>query len=313
MTWRIQSDKSTGTRTGTKNAQDWNEDGIKHNRDSQTTIWQRRWESGEYLNVVWWAAADDDWINWIVDQRWWVGTPTHTHTHINNEHETRRKHRIHEPWQYPPPPLGTPPGVPRLPYLSIVIIDKGVVQDVSSPYPTSLLWTVTFPVHQVLKSASPPSWVQNIIDRISGSPVYESRRGGERGGTGAGGLIRERKTGFILDAWKTGWILLYAGGRLRRTATGLMILVTVNGPMNLGASLLDTERRGMFLVESHTFWPATYTGGLDRWRSALTLVRDPTWSRVSRALVQVRWHLWTKAWAEGTATSDSRLGKIGGW
>ncbi len=81
----------------------------------------------------------------------------------------------------PPPPLGTPPGVPRLPYLSIVIIDKGVVQDVSSRYPTSLLWTVTFPVHQVLKSASPPSWVQNTIDRISGFPVYESRRGGNRG------------------------------------------------------------------------------------------------------------------------------------
>ncbi len=41
--------------------------------------------------------------------------------------------------------------------------------------------------------------------------------------------------------------------RLRRTATGLMILVTVNGPMNLGASLLHTVWRGMFLDESHTF------------------------------------------------------------
>ncbi len=40
---------------------------------------------------------------------------------------------------------------------------------------------------------------------------------------------------------------------MRRTATGLRILVTGNGPMNLGASLLQTERSGMFLEESHTF------------------------------------------------------------
>jgi hypothetical protein len=79
-----------------------------------------------------------------------------------------------------PPSLGTPPGVPRLPYLPIVIIDKGVIQDVSSRYPTSLLRTVTFPVHQVLESASPPSRVQNTIDRISRFPVYETRRGGNR-------------------------------------------------------------------------------------------------------------------------------------
>ncbi len=38
---------------------------------------------------------------------------------------------------------------------------------------------------------------------------------------------------------------------MRWTATGLMIFVTVNGPMNLGASLLQTVQRGMFLDESH--------------------------------------------------------------
>ncbi len=209
----------------------------------------------------------------------------------------------------PPPPLGTPPGVPSQTYLPIVIIDKGVIQNVPSRYPTSLLRTVTFPVHQVLKSASPPSRVQNTTYRISKFPIYESRRGGTR----TGGLIREKNTGLIFDTWKAGWILLYAGGSLSRIVTGLMILVTGNGPINLGANLLETERSRMFLVESHTLWPTTYTGGFDRWRSALAFMRLPTWSRVSRALVQVRWHLWMKAWAEGTATSDSRLRKIGGW
>ena len=80
-----------------------------------------------------------------------------------------------------PPPLGTPHGVPRLPYLSIVIIDKRVIQDVTSRNPTSLLRTVTFPIHQVLKSASPPPRIQDATDRIGWFPVYESRRWGNRG------------------------------------------------------------------------------------------------------------------------------------
>ncbi|KAL0147263.1 hypothetical protein M9458_057429, partial [Cirrhinus mrigala] len=67
------------------------------------------------------------------------------------------------------------------PYPLIVIIDKGVIQDVSGRYPTSLLRTVTFPVHQVLVSAPPPPRIQNTIDRIGGFPVYESRRWGNRG------------------------------------------------------------------------------------------------------------------------------------
>ncbi len=150
-------------------------------------------------------------------------------------------------------PLRTPPDVPRWTYLTIVIIDKRVIQYVSSRHPTPLLRTVTLPVHQVLESASPPPRVQNTRDRINRFPIYESRRWRNR----VCGLMEAWKTGFNLETWKTEWILLYAGGSLRRTATGLMILVTVNGPMNLGASLLQTVRRGMFLDESHTFWPTT--------------------------------------------------------
>ncbi|XDV31389.1 hypothetical protein PO909_034088 [Leuciscus waleckii] len=62
----------------------------------------------------------------------------------------------------------------RLLYLSIVIIDKGVIQNVSRRNPTPLLRTVTFPVHQVLDSASPPPRVQNTIYRISRFPIYEA-------------------------------------------------------------------------------------------------------------------------------------------
>ena len=79
-----------------------------------------------------------------------------------------------------PPPLGTPLGVPRRIYLSIEIIDKGVIQNVPSRYPTSLLRAVTLPVHQVLESASPPSRVQNTIDRKGGFPINKSWRRGNR-------------------------------------------------------------------------------------------------------------------------------------
>ncbi len=127
-------------------------------------------------------------IDWLMEYswRWWenqvisgnahMKQSVHTHTHT---HKTRKKQRINKPWQYPPL-LGTPPGVPRQTYLPIVIIDKGVIQDVPSRYPTSLLRTVTFPVHQVLESASPPSRVQNTVDRICRFPIYESRRWGNR-------------------------------------------------------------------------------------------------------------------------------------
>ncbi len=79
-----------------------------------------------------------------------------------------------------PLPLGAPLGAPSRPYLLIVIINKGVIQYVPGRNPTSLLRSVTLPVHQVLKSLSPPPRVQNTIDRIGGLPIYESRRGRNR-------------------------------------------------------------------------------------------------------------------------------------
>ncbi len=108
-------------------------------------------------------------------------TPTHIYTHTHHNSNTGREGSNELVNRDSTPLLRTPPGVPRFPYLSIVIIDKRVIQYVSSRYPTSLLRTVTLPVHQVLKSASPPSWVQNTIYRKCGFPVYESRRGGEPG------------------------------------------------------------------------------------------------------------------------------------
>ncbi len=51
------------------------------------------------------------------------------------------------------------------------------------------------PIPPSTESTSPPPRVQNTIDRICWFPVYE--RGG--GGTGAGGLRGERKTGLILE------------------------------------------------------------------------------------------------------------------
>ena len=116
---------------------------------------------------------------------WWpletLINTTSNHTHTITFTQTHQ-HETADSWTVTVPlSLGTPPGVPRQPYLSIVIIDKGVIQNVSSRYPTSLLRTVTLPVHQVLKSASPPSRVQNAMYQISGFPIYESRRWGNRG------------------------------------------------------------------------------------------------------------------------------------
>ncbi len=151
-------------------------------------------------------------------------TPAHTHTHTTERGWDR------EPMNRDStPPLGAPLGAPSRSYLLIVIINKGVIQYVPGRNPTSLLRTVTLPVHQVLESSSPPPRVQNTIYRIGGFPIYESRRGRNRS--------RRIKT--------------------RRTVTGLIILETGNGPINLGASLLHTDWSGMFLVESHTFWPTT--------------------------------------------------------
>ncbi len=98
------------------------------------------------------------------------------------------------------PPLVAPLGAPSRPYLLIVIINKGVIQYVSGRNPTSLLRTVTLPVHQVLKSSSPPPRVQNTIDRIGGFPIYESRRGRNRSRR----IKMRPKNGLILDTWNAG-------------------------------------------------------------------------------------------------------------
>ncbi len=88
-----------------------------------------------------------------------------------------------------------------------------------------------------------------------------------------------------------------------------MILVTVNGPMNLGASLLQMVRRGMFLDESHTsdrrHRREALTGGDQPWPWCV----PPTWRRVCLALLQVRRHLWTNAWAEGDRDFGFQTGK----
>ncbi len=124
-----------------------------------------------------------------IAQRWWLSaganqpqshTPTDTCSHIRTQ--TRHgEDGTGNPWTVTVPlPLGAPLGAPSRPYLLIVIINKGVIQYVPGRNPTSLLRTVTFPVHQVLKSSSPPPRVQNAIDRIGGFPIYESRRGRNR-------------------------------------------------------------------------------------------------------------------------------------
>ncbi len=95
----------------------------------------------------------------------------------------RHQNEHTDPWTVTVPhPLRAPPGAPRRTYLAIEIIDKRVIQYVSRRHPTPLLRTVTLPVHQVLKSSSPPPRVQNTFYRISWFPIYETRRGGGGGG-----------------------------------------------------------------------------------------------------------------------------------
>lgn len=64
----------------------------------------------------------------------------------------------------------------------------------------------------------------------------------------------DSRTNFTLETWNVGWILIVLGN-LSRTATGLMTLSILNGPMNLGASFRDSTRSGRSLVDNHTCWP----------------------------------------------------------
>ncbi len=62
----------TGTKTGSTNIQDYKQ---RSDKGDERVV--------RIYRVVWWAAAGVD-DCWLVDQRWCVGTPTHTltHTHI---------------------------------------------------------------------------------------------------------------------------------------------------------------------------------------------------------------------------------------
>lgn len=44
---------------------------------------------------------------------------------------------------------------------------------------------------------------------------------------------------------------------LKWTAEGLMMLLTLNGPMYWGVNFLDLALRGMSLAERQTFWPGS--------------------------------------------------------
>ena len=72
---------------------------------------------------------------------------------------------------------------------------------------------------------------------------------------GAGdGTPRLSRNGLTFEMWKVGWIRM-ARGSLSLTTAGLTTFSITNGPMNLGANLLDSTLSGRFWVESHTFWP----------------------------------------------------------
>ena len=54
------------------------------------------------------------------------------------------------------------------------------------------------------------------------------------------------ETGLIWETWKVGWIQR-EGGKLSRTAVGLMIAWISNGPMKRGESFLVEAFNGMIL------------------------------------------------------------------
>ncbi len=65
-------------------------------------------------------------ISWIADLPEWSGNAHCTHTQHNSTRDEKDPMNL---WTVTVPPLlGKPPGVPRLPYLLIVIINKGVIQ-----------------------------------------------------------------------------------------------------------------------------------------------------------------------------------------
>lgn len=61
------------------------------------------------------------------------------------------------------------------------------------------------------------------------------------GGGGVGGTRGLSGASLILETWNVGWMHMDLGS-FNFTATGLNVLWMGNGPMNFGASLLDSER-----------------------------------------------------------------------
>src|SRR4029434_1204098 len=111
-----------------------------------------------------------------------------------------------------------------------------------------------------------------------------------RGGGGlVGGTNGLSKAGLIRDTWKVGCTLIDLGS-LSRTAAGLMILETGDGPMNRGANLRDSTHRGMSRVDSQTLLPGWYVGAGVRRRSAAIFVRTELLRRTSRTPLQTRRH-----------------------
>ena len=104
-----------------------------------------------------------------------------------------------------------------------------------------------------------------------------------------GGTNGLSKAGLIRDTWKVGCTLIDLGS-LSRTAAGLMILETGNGPMNRGANLRDSTRRGMSRVDSQTLLPGWYVGAGVCRRSAIFFVRTELLRRTSRTPLQTRRH-----------------------
>ncbi len=173
----------------------WGTDPIQNSRSPRQEI-NRRQRTGE--NKLAWAnndlttcTANANQIKavdnaqqvrpcWLANQHWGCRSNADKQSDRWQHADTQNEHT--DPWTVTVPlPLGAPPGASRGTYLTIVIINKWMIQYVSSRNPTPLLRTVTLPVHQVLKSASPPPRVQNTFYRISKFPIYESRRWGNWG------------------------------------------------------------------------------------------------------------------------------------
>ena len=70
-----------------------------------------------------------------------------------------------------------------------------------------------------------------------------------------GGARGEEETGLSCETWKVGCTRIVLGS-WRRTATGLMMRVILNGPTYRGDNFLDSTLNGKSRVESQTSCPS---------------------------------------------------------